>query len=267
VFFYNWHFVAVLVILFTVCIAPIHPIMDYCANNPFSVEWDKTKATMETIKWTLGANGVTKHEIVSPILSKFELGNIMAHCLTVMHKIDARIGNNAANHFTLYMNVFPRTLSLPHVATWDTVLVDHPLGAQDVASFQQAIRHFIAVHASDKDCHELLDYIHNIAKLRKMDIQTYYSCLNELNHQVDWLPGNDLPLAEDQLQQAFFDGMPTSWKEQYKNASRSVRNTACVVCNKRISCSGPSLMVCLPAGRNSTRTPVVLFVILPLWPA
>jgi hypothetical protein len=60
-----------------------------------------------------------------------------------------------------------------------------------------------------------------------MDVQTYSSHLCELNHQVDWLPGNDLPLTEDQLQQAFFDGMPTSWKEQYENAGCSVRNTAC----------------------------------------
>jgi hypothetical protein len=39
------------------------------------------------------------------------------------------------------------------------------------------------------------------------------------------LPGTDLPLTEDQLHQAFFDGMPTIWKEQYKNASCSVRHT------------------------------------------
>jgi hypothetical protein len=50
------------------------------------------------------------------------------------------------------MNVFPHTLSLPHVATWHA---DHPLAAQDLASFQQAIQHFIAVHATDEDCHEL----------------------------------------------------------------------------------------------------------------
>jgi hypothetical protein len=100
------------------------------------------------------------------------------------------------------------------------------LAAQDVASFQQAIWHFIAMHATDEDRHELLDYVHSIAKPRKMDVQTYYSHLRELNHQVDWQPGNDLPLTEDQLQQAFFDGMPTSCKEQYKNASRSIRNTA-----------------------------------------
>jgi hypothetical protein len=132
--------------------------------------------------------------------------------------------NNAANRFALYMNVFPCTLSLPHVATWDTVLVDHPLAVQDVASFQQAIWHFIAVHATD----ELLDYIHSVAKPRKMDIQTYYSCLCELNHQVDWLPGADLPLTEDQLHQAFLDGMHTIWKEQCVNASRrSICNTAC----------------------------------------
>jgi hypothetical protein len=58
-----------------------------------------------------------------------------------------------------------------------------------------------------------------------MDVQTYHSCLHELNHQVDWLPSTDLPLTEDQLHQAFFDGMPTIWKEQYDNASRSVHNT------------------------------------------
>jgi hypothetical protein len=130
-----------------------------------------------------------------------------------MHKIDACVGNNAANCFALYMNVFSRTLSFSHVATWDTVLVDHPLAAQDVAIFQQAIKHFIAVHATDEDRHELLDYVCSVAKPRKMDVQTYYSCLHELNNQVNWLPGTDLPLTEDQLNQAFFDGMPITWKE------------------------------------------------------
>jgi hypothetical protein len=71
------------------------------------------------------------------------------------------------------MNVFPHTLSLPHVATWDTVLVDHLLAVQDVASFQQAIQHFIAVHATDMDCHELLDYIRSVAKPCKMEVQMY----------------------------------------------------------------------------------------------
>jgi hypothetical protein len=168
----------------------------------------------------------TKHEIVSPTLTKFELGHIVAHCLTVMHKIDACVGNNPVNRFASYMNVFPRTLSLPHVATWDTVLVDHPLAAQDVASFQGAIRQFIAIHATDEDRHELLEYIRNSTKPRRMDVQTYDSRLRELNSHVNWLPGKDLPLTEDQLNQAFFDGMPTAWKESFQNASRSVRNIA-----------------------------------------
>jgi hypothetical protein len=87
--------------------------------------------------------------------------------------------------------------------------VDHPLATQDEEGFQQAIRHFIAVHATDEDCHELLDYICSVAKPRKMDVQTYYIRLQELTRQVDWLLGNNLPLTEDQLHQAFFDGMPT----------------------------------------------------------
>jgi hypothetical protein len=198
--------------------------MDATPTDPFSVEYDETKIATETLKWALGANGTMKHEIVSPILTKFELGHIVLHCLTVMHKINARLGNNAANCFTSYMNVFPCTLSLAHVATGDTVLVDHPLAAQDVASFQQAIKHFIAVHATNKGWHELLDYICSIAKPCKMDVQTYYSRLCELNNQVNWLPGTDLPLTEDQLNQAFFDGMPITWKERFENASCSVRN-------------------------------------------
>jgi hypothetical protein len=200
--------------------------MDDTLTDPFSVEYNKTKVTTETIKWALGANGAMKHEIVSPILTKFELGHIVSHCLTVMHKINARVGNNAANRFALYMNVFPRTLPLPHVATWDTVLVDHPLAAQDVASFQQAIRSFIAVHATDKDHHELLDYIRSVAKPHKMDVQTDYSCLRKLNNQVNWLPGTDLPLTEDQLNQAFFDDMPITWKERFENANHSVHTIA-----------------------------------------
>jgi hypothetical protein len=73
-----------------------------------------------------------------------------------MHKIDACVVNHPAYRFALYMNVFPHTLLLPHVATWDTVLVDHPLVMQDKAGSQQAIQHLIAVHATDEDRHELL---------------------------------------------------------------------------------------------------------------
>jgi hypothetical protein len=101
------------------CAAPIHPTMDSSQNDPFAIEWDKTKVSTESIKWTLGANGASKHEIVSPILSKLELGNIVAHCPTVMqniatcignkidahigNKIAARIGNHATNCFALYL--------------------------------------------------------------------------------------------------------------------------------------------------------------------
>jgi hypothetical protein len=53
-----------------------------------------------------------------------------------MHKIAARVGNHC-------------TLWLPQIATWETVLLDHPLAVQDIASFRQAIRQFIAVHATD----------------------------------------------------------------------------------------------------------------------
>jgi hypothetical protein len=74
--------------------------MDTTSTNPFAIEWDKTKIATETIKWTLGANSATKHEIVLPILTKFELGHIVAHCLTVMHKIDAHVGKQIISRLT-----------------------------------------------------------------------------------------------------------------------------------------------------------------------
>jgi hypothetical protein len=69
----------VLVIFFIV----VH-LLDAAPTDPFSVEYDETKVTLQ---WALGANGATKHEIVSPILPKLELGNVVVHCPTVMHKI------------------------------------------------------------------------------------------------------------------------------------------------------------------------------------
>jgi hypothetical protein len=141
----------------------------------------------------LGANSASKHKIVSPILPKLALGNIVVHCPTVMHKISACIGNKKAarvgNH---------RTLWLPQIATWETVLLDHPLAVQDVASFQQAIRQFIAVHTTDDVRLELLDCLRTVAMPPKRDVQRYFSRLRD-----------------------------NIWTKQNQNACRSVHNTAC----------------------------------------
>jgi hypothetical protein len=139
------------------CNAPLHPSMDSTSNDPFTVEWydhrvinlrykhfvvryhrlhcsalhsshsnmDYTSNGTKPIQWTLGANVASKHKIVSIILSKLELGNIVSYCLTVMHKIaafvgnkiNALVGNHSANRFASHINVFPRTLWLPHVTT------------------------------------------------------------------------------------------------------------------------------------------------------
>jgi hypothetical protein len=64
-------------------------------------------------------------------------------------------------------------LLLPQVTTRDTVLLDHPLVAQDVASFQQAIWQFIAVHSTDDIRLELMDYPCSVAMPPKRDDQKY----------------------------------------------------------------------------------------------
>jgi hypothetical protein len=100
-----------------------------------------------------------------------------------MNKI-ARVGNH-------------RTLWLPQIATRETVLLDHPLAVQDVASFQQAIRQFIAVHATDDVRLELLNCLRSVAMPPKRDVQKYLSRLRD-----------------------------NIWIKRNQNASRYVRNTA-----------------------------------------
>ena len=42
--------------------------------------------------------------------------------------------------------------------------------------------------------------------------------LRELNSYVDWLPGDKPGLNNEAIKQAFYDGMPITWKTRYTNA-------------------------------------------------
>jgi hypothetical protein len=42
-----------------------------------------------------------------------------------------------------------------------------------------------------------------------------------LNGYIGWLPGNETSLNEEQLKQAFYDAMPSTWRERYIQAGHS----------------------------------------------
>jgi hypothetical protein len=109
--------------------------------------------------------------------------------------------------------------SLPNsTAVWDQVVNDLNDNAHTVANFDQAIKDFVACHATDQDRHELVQQLLHPTKPRDLGVQAFYYRLIELNGAVSLLPGTDAPLTDDQLKQAFYDGMPASWKERFVNS-------------------------------------------------
>jgi hypothetical protein len=57
----------------------------------FTIDWLLTPKTAETIKWMLNEE---KYEIHHGLCTKFELNDIMTHCLMVIHKIDGQVGES-----------------------------------------------------------------------------------------------------------------------------------------------------------------------------
>jgi hypothetical protein len=145
--------------------------MEFTSSDNFPLEWDTTSDYSDVIKWTRGHD---KQEIYSQTLNKFEIGHIVAHCLTVIHKIDKQVGINDEKRFLSYKEVLPRTLSISLLATWDQVAIDFPLESEDVVGFQTLLRHFFAVHCTDDDQHELLDSIRTARMPCTMKTQVFF---------------------------------------------------------------------------------------------
>jgi hypothetical protein len=61
----------------------------------------------------------------------------------------------------------------------------------------------------------LVSVIRYASKLEDMKVQPFFYCLKELNDYVDWLPGDKPALTDAQLNLAFFNGMPGSWRVCY----------------------------------------------------
>jgi dolichyl-phosphate-mannose--protein O-mannosyl transferase len=56
--------------------------------SAFTLDWVAAAKTTETIKWAINKE---KYEIYHGLCTKFELIDIMTHCLMVVHKIDGQV--------------------------------------------------------------------------------------------------------------------------------------------------------------------------------
>jgi hypothetical protein len=145
----------------------------------------------------------------------------------VLHKIDKEVGTGDDKRFQSYKQVLPRTFSLLLFITWNQVEADFSLESHDIEGFHILLRRFISVNGTDDDRHDLIELIRLAHKPRSMATQSFFYHLRELNEQVTWLPGTKEKLTDKQLDQAFFDGMPSTWKECYISAGHSVCHDNC----------------------------------------
>jgi hypothetical protein len=196
-------------------------------TSEFQIDWAPVTKTSETIKWTISKE---KFEIHHGLCNRFELHEIMPHCLTVMHKIDGQVGDSDNKKLQSYKTVMPQTLSIPLVGVWEQVVAEYELDNPDedesLASFKEMLKKFFAAHSTEDDQHELVSVIRYAIKPEGMKVQPFFCCLKELNGYVNWLPGDEPELTNAQLNLAFYNGMPERWRVRHAISGRSAHHHA-----------------------------------------
>jgi hypothetical protein len=192
----------------------------------FRIEWSPTTKTSETIKWTINKE---KFEIHHGLCNRFELHEIIPHCLTVMHKIDGQVGDSDTKKCQSHKSIMPRTLSIPLAGVWKQVVIDYELENPDeadmVATFKEILKAFFTAHSTEDDRHELASVIRYAIKPDGMKVQPFFYRLKELNGYIDWLPGDEPELSDAQLNLAFYNGMPELWRTRHAISGRSAHTT------------------------------------------
>jgi hypothetical protein len=119
-------------------------------TSEFQIDWSPVTKTLETIKWTISKE---KFEIYHGLCNRFELHEIMPHCLTVMHKIDSQVGDSDNKKLQSYKTVMPQTLSIPLVGVREQVVaeyeLDNPDEGESLASFKEMLKKFFAAHSTN----------------------------------------------------------------------------------------------------------------------
>jgi hypothetical protein len=143
----------------------------------------------------------------------------MPHCLAVNIKIEQVMTVDAHLGPSLF-RVFPRTMSTVLPTTWDVIIVDED-PQEIVEDFETSIGSFIASHSTADDQHELLTQLQSPRKPQEIKVQSFHHPLREVNGYVEWMPGTEPHPNKGQIKQAFFDSVPTSWRERFESAGHS----------------------------------------------
>jgi hypothetical protein len=171
-----------------------------------------------------------KFEIHQGLCTRFELHEIILHCLMVVHKIDGQVGDHKNKKLQSYKQVMPQTLSLPLVAVWEQVVTEYnkenPDEDESLGTFGKILKKFFACHSTEDNRHELASVIRYAIKPETMKVQPFFYRLKELNECVNWLPGDEPALTDVQLNLAFYNSMPGHWRVQHAISGQSAHATS-----------------------------------------
>lgn len=191
------------------------------AESEFTIEYPADSGhKSESIKWTCTN---TRYEITIAPLQSFNIGKLLPHVLLVKDKVRTVVTNQFHIGESLF-TVLPRTLSSVLQGVWNQVRADAPNQATDVANFEARLHEFIAVHATEEDRRDLFTLLRSVHKPRSMPTQEFWYRLRELNTQGQWLPGAAAALTDDEIRQAYYNGMPAAWKYWFLTAGHSVEH-------------------------------------------
>ena len=155
-----------------------------------------------------------------------ELHDLLPHAMVIRSKVMTAVGT--ANHRSpsLY-KVYRRALSMVLSSVWNQVNQNADADAtvdndQTPEHFDARLKEFIRIHSTAEDRYELAQDLRTACKRRDLPVQAFWYKLREVNTYIDWLPGNEPALNDNQLRQAFHDAMPPTWRERFTNAGNSI---------------------------------------------
>ena len=186
------------------------------STSPFSFVPTKEDPRKESIKWS---RGHSRYEIYLPVLQSLDLNELLPHAINFRAKLLTAVGTDAHKGPSLY-GTFPRSLSLVLSAVWEQLIADADANpnvdnAETPQNFDDRLRELIAVHSTAEDRYELAQFLRKARKPLTLPVQAFWYKLREYNGYIDWLPGTEPMLDNQQMRQAFHDGMPPTWRERF----------------------------------------------------
>jgi hypothetical protein len=175
------------------------------------------------VKWSVGN---TPYEVYTPSLASSDSLDMLPHGLDVRNKVISTVGTVAHRRPSLY-EVYPMSLSPVLLPIWEQVNQDANNNATvdntaTIVNFDARFREMIQVHTNQNDRYEMAQSLRACRKPRELPVQFFRCKLREFNSYIEWIPGTEPALSDQQMKQTFHDAMPPTWRERFAKGGNSL---------------------------------------------